>query len=243
MARTARKKSSIGAYHVILRGQKKLFPQNDDINEFFNTLRRYFDSDVSELFAYSIENKKIHLVFRSKKEINDVIKPLCTSFARFYNRTYNKSGKLFYDRFMSEPLESINEISDAVVFVHSKETADTSYYEYSEKENLCSVSSISSEKTKILNNSCKRFFLDDYASMSDRELKNYILNVLDKKDKKLTPDEKQEIVTICVSGNNLAKSRICSILGLNVNKVKDVSKRQKTNKRKNDNRELSVWLL
>jgi len=245
MARTGRKKSDIGAYHVILRGQKNLFSTDNDINEFFNLLTRYFSSGQSELYAYSIESKKIHLVFRTALSPNDLIKPLCTSYARYYNRTNSLSGKLFYDRFMSEPLSDFTEIAHCVIFVHSKQGAKTSYNEYTEQSFVCSSDSLKSslDKSIIENNIVVRFFIDDYTSMTDKQLKKYLLLAFSNGKKQLSPKDKQELIFAAVSKSNLSKSRVCRILDIDVSKVKEIKKREKKNTAPAKNNELSVWLL
>ena len=245
MARTARKMSSIDAYHIIIRGQKKLFLSQDDISEFFTGLKKYFNQNTAELYSYSIESKKIHLVFRLKTDINYVIKPLLTSYARYYNRVHKQKGKLFYDRYMSEPLNNNDAICDAVVFVHSK-SSDTSYNEYvSKKNNVCSVLSLrgASSYDNIIAKGPVKLLLDDYASMSDRELKNYILGLYGKKLSSLSSEEKKKIAAEVVSSSNLTKTRVCRLLDIGTAQLKDVSKREKKPQVQNNNRELSVWLL
>lgn len=247
MARTGRKKSSIGAYHVIIRGQKNLFPSDNDIFEFFNITKKYFDNQSAILYAYSLEDKKIHLVLKSAKELNEVMKPLCTCYARYYNRTYNKQGKLFYDRYMSEPLENSDEICDCVIFVHSKNTKNTSINEYTSKSELCAVDEMSKYHNKILEGTVKRFFNDDYASMSENELKKYLLKILNKKPQQLSKNEMEEFLGIFCANSNLSKARACRLLTINVSKAKNITKREpsanKNSNNKKPDRELSVWLL
>lgn len=245
MARKARKKSSIGAYHIILRGQKKLFVNKNDMQDFFELLKKYFTTDGTHLFGYSIEDKKIHLVFQSENELGFVVKPFCTSYARLYNRVNNKSGKLFYDRFMSEPLENTDEICDAVVFVHSKTTAITSYDEYKNEKKLCSVELLSNEEgyENIIGGNSVKLLLDDYSSMSDKELKNYILSTYQKTGTKLSTEDKIKLAADAVSHCNLSKSRVCNILDINVGGISHVKKRTKQPPKPENNRELSVWLL
>ena len=208
LARTGRIKSTIGAYHVILRGQKKVFAAEADINEFFYILKKHFDNNISELFAYSIEPKKIHLVLKSQIDINKLIKPICTSYARYINRVYSSNGKIFYDRFISEPLEDFSEITSAIIFLHNKKKCLTSYKEYSQSPDICSVTTIKRENTydDVLNNSCVRFFLDDYNSMSDKEILSTLLDISNKKLRELTKHDKNLLIEIAVKNSNLSKN-------------------------------------
>ena len=42
------------------------------------------------------------------------MKPVTTSYARYFNRTHEREGKLFADRFKSEPLETDEEIAECI---------------------------------------------------------------------------------------------------------------------------------
>ncbi len=42
------------------------------------------------------------------------VKSVVTSYARYFNRTYNREGKLFLGRFKSEPLETAEEIESCL---------------------------------------------------------------------------------------------------------------------------------
>ena len=243
MARSGRIKSTFGAYHVILRGQKKIFSSDADVNEFFSTLKKYFDNNISHLFAFSIEPKKIHLVLKSEIDINKLIKPLCTSYARYINRTRSNNGKIFYDRFISEPLENFDEITDAIIYVHNKLNAKTSYTEYHEKQEFCSINEIIKENKHdlIIKNKCKRFFIDDYMTMSDKELHSMLLACSEKKQKELSNDDKDYLIEIAVKNSNLSKTRVASILNVKTSNIRYIEKAPKKNQQQK--KELNYWLL
>lgn len=59
------------------------------------------------------------------------MKPVTTSYARYFNRTHNREGKLFAGRFKSEPLETEEEIEERLKDIKksdakkSRQTANT----------------------------------------------------------------------------------------------------------------------
>lgn len=119
MARTKREQSPIGAYHVLLRSAENLFPSDGDRAEFEQLCRKYFTSG-KRLYSLAMTNDRIHLVFADGGESpSAVIKPITTSYARYYNRTYKRTGKLFADRYKSRAAADTAELADFVIYVDS----------------------------------------------------------------------------------------------------------------------------
>ena len=113
MARTKRTTGISGVYHILLRGQDKLFTDDMDYQTFLRTLREYFDGSRSFLLGYTLLPNRAHLIIDSGREpLAALMKPLCTSYARYFNRTHQKTGKLFYDRYKSAPLENGNQLGE-----------------------------------------------------------------------------------------------------------------------------------
>lgn len=240
MARKGRIKSSEGIYHAVLRGESKLFFDDNDYLEFINTLRRYFVDTDSKLYAYSLEKNRVHLVFFTPDDIGSVMKPLCTSYARYINRAHKKSGKLFYDRYMSEPIDDIDTLEKAVVFVQEHKNAlYTSKSEYMKKADLCDVSKL---KGKIKEPFTVYAFIDDYASLSDKDLKSYIMSLGTQNIK----NSNEDLLDFALKYSNLSNTRVKNVLGLTKPvKVERVKKEEpKMEEPKKSNRqELSFWLL
>ena len=240
MARKGRVKSSEGIYHAVLRGESKLFFDDNDYIEFINTLRRYFVDTDSKLYAYSLEKNRVHLVFYTPENIGDVMKPLSTSYARYINRVHKKSGKLFYDRYMSEPIEDADTLEKTVIFVQEHKNAlYTSKSEYMNKADLCDVSKL---KGKIKEPFTVYAFIDDYASLSDKELKTYILSLGTQNIK----NSNEELLEFAIKHSNLSNTRVKNVLGLTkpvkVEKVKKPEPKKEEPKKSN-RQELSFWLL
>lgn len=103
MAREARKLSSTGMYFIKLTGET-LFKTEEDKSVFIEMLEKYFAE--GEIYGYDLSEKEIRLVVKeAPKGISMTMKPLTTSYARYFNRTHNIAGKLFHGRFISIPIE------------------------------------------------------------------------------------------------------------------------------------------
>ena len=66
MARTARRLSSSGIYHVMIRGneKKEIFLDNRDRLRFLDTLYRMKEAKNYEVYAYCLMSNHIHLLMR-----------------------------------------------------------------------------------------------------------------------------------------------------------------------------------
>ncbi len=246
MARKGRIKSSTGIYHTVLRGEKDLFYCENDYIEILNVIKKYLETTNSRLFAYSLEKNKIHLVFYTPGEISMLMKPLLTSYARYINRVHKKTGKLFYDRYISEPIEDDDILKKVVIFVNEqKKTSYTSKDEYFNKAELCDFSKFDKKAiTEIKNPLVIYPFVDDYQAMSDTELKGYLKSI------NIGNLTKNEICQIATKYSNISMARVNKIFNLvKVNKIKKVEHKpvepvsQQEEPVRQKKQELSVWLL
>lgn len=120
MAREARKISKSGNYYVVLRGEE-LFLTGEDKKQFAKILEKNFATGI--VHDYYISKDEIRLVVKEgDKGISMTMKPLTTSYARYFNRVHDREGKLFRGRFLSEPLETEEEIKECIKNLKSKKT-------------------------------------------------------------------------------------------------------------------------
>lgn len=146
MARKAREKSESGLYHIVLKGNNRLlFVEDDDYRCFLSLLTRLAERDCAEVYAYCLFSETAHLVCKEGlRPLGEWVKALVSAYAVRCNQKYDRVGKLFYDRFLSEPLESDSDLCDAVRFVHRLPLAYnreitylyTSYNNYVNKKGL-----------------------------------------------------------------------------------------------------------
>lgn len=112
MAREARKIGISGNYYVVLRGEE-LFVTDEDKKMFSEILEKNFATGI--VHAIYMSRGEIRLVVKvGEKGISMMMKPVTTSYARYFNKTHNREGRLFIGRFKSEPLESDEEVKTAI---------------------------------------------------------------------------------------------------------------------------------
>lgn len=243
MARTARKLSDSGMYHILLRGVCEIFKEEADRNFFKSLLEKYFSGDDCILLGCRFFEKKVHLVVKENKStVSDAIKSLCTAYARYFNRTRNSEGKLFDGRYKSEPIETGEELKSCLRYIYRGK-----YIEYVEDE------SIKDKFTKKeIEKAEKILGMDDYASMTKEEMLSVIEYLCggDENFEKLKAEEKAMFFH---GRDEKSRVRIGLVLrALDVEKIKKVSKKAPENikqkkdekpKEKPKKKELSVWLL
>lgn len=110
MARQARQKSPTGMYNVIMRGNDVLFRDDEDYKRFLDLMNKY----IHKIYGFSLTKNLICMVIgESSNGISVDLKPLTTSYARYFNKKYNTDGKLFYGRFKSEPIENEEQLKNS----------------------------------------------------------------------------------------------------------------------------------
>lgn len=154
MARKARERSESGMYHVVLKGNDKLlFAEDDDYRFFLALLKKVTERDYMEIYAYCLFSETAHLVIKEGlRECGDSLKSLISAYAVRCNEKYGRSGKLFYDRYVSEPIESDEELADAVRFTHRLplKAGEPLSYPYSSYGNYVAKKGLRSDALGIL---------------------------------------------------------------------------------------------
>ena len=121
MPRKAREKSESGIYHVLLRGinRETIFSEEEDCRKFLEVLAAAKEAGGFLLFGYCLMNNHIHLLVKEADEpLPQIIKRIGVRFVYWYNMKYGRSGPLFQDRYMSEPVESGRYFLTVLRFIH-----------------------------------------------------------------------------------------------------------------------------
>ena len=130
MARQARKESSTGIFHVMMRGinHQNIFEEPEDYYQFIATLDRmrvHYDEDGSPsginctYYAYCLMSNHFHLLIREREErVVETIKRIAGSYVYYYNRKHGRDGHLFKERFKSEPVNDMSYFTTLLRYIH-----------------------------------------------------------------------------------------------------------------------------
>ncbi|MFA5636602.1 MAG: transposase [Anaerovoracaceae bacterium] len=108
MPRQARRKSSTGIYHVMLRGVDKraILLDEQDNKKFIQHLKKSKTDGGFELYAYCLMTNHVHLLIKENEEIGNSIKRISVRYAAWHSKKYDRIGHLFQNRYLSEPIEN-----------------------------------------------------------------------------------------------------------------------------------------
>lgn len=122
MPRKPRTLSSTGIYHIILRfvNQHIIFEETSDYQKFLFILsdcKKKYDIDI---YAYCLMDNHVHLLLRLPDDrLSSFFQSLGTTFVRWYNNKYSRSGHLFQDRFYSSAIEGGRAFLSALIYIHN----------------------------------------------------------------------------------------------------------------------------
>lgn len=121
MPRTAREKSSLCIYHVILRGvnHQIIFEDDYDYLQFISILKYYKPLCAFKIYAYCLMDNHIHLLIENTTfELDKIMKKIEVKFVRWYNQKYQRIGNLFQDRYKSEPVNDMKYFQTVFRYIH-----------------------------------------------------------------------------------------------------------------------------
>ncbi len=269
MARTKREQSPIGMYHVLLRSEENLFVSAEDKAEFEALCKTYF-SGKRKLYSLAMMSDRIHMIFSDGGDgISEIIKPLTTSYARYYNRTYNRTGKLFTDRYKSVAATAVSDIADSVIYVDSTYEVSSVSDKAAFFKDICKKS----EYEKRMAGKLEKVCMDSFDTFSKQDIIAIICRMVGISMAELdamTSKEKREAVRVAAVCKWVSIRRMSEALGLEgavsretpkkapAKKAPPAKKSEKKTEKKPDekptvqveekeekprNNNLSVWLL
>ncbi len=111
-------------YHIYNQGNNKenIFKEEKNYNYFLKLLIKHVVK-YSDIYCYCLLKNHFHLIIKTKEKIED--KKIQQSFSNFFNaysksinKSYNRSGSLFRDRFKRKIIENENYFKQLIIYIH-----------------------------------------------------------------------------------------------------------------------------
>jgi len=228
MPRQARKRSTSGIYHIMLRGinHQILFEDDEDREKFLETINQYKQKSGYEIFGYCLMNNHVHLIMKEGTELlENTMKRIGVSYVFWYNWKYKRSGHLFQDRFKSEPIEDDRYLLTVLKYIHQNPikagmVEDLSKYQWSSYIEYVSMPRIVDKSFVLeifLNNEQQ---LKDYLSHDNNEANEHVLEM--RVDRRVTDEEAGAIIK-----RNLGKMTLSELRQVDKDKRDEIVSRLK----------------
>ena len=163
-----------------------------------------------------------------------------------HNRTYQREGKLFYDRLKSEPINSEEELRDVVAFVNAISARIDEKYQFSSLSGtgreICVPGLLS--QWELLDTRVTEMFVEDYDCLSLEEIGQYIFllcGVYPKDFATLSADKQKDALLKLTKKRWIAKNKLYDIL--KINRPRAVLEPTQKEAPQDKDQGLSVWLL
>jgi REP element-mobilizing transposase RayT len=238
MPRIARKKSSSGIYHVMLRGidKRDIFLSKRDYQKFIDYVEKARGKSGFLVYAYCLMTNHVHLLLKTGyEEIGNIVRRIAVGYAQYHNMRNGRTGHLFQNRFRSEAVENDAYFIMVLRYIHQnplkagiveaiEDYKWSSYKEYINKEKGKLVDPAfamgffenveSFEKYMTEENEDKCLDYNPKPRYTDEELKEAVLNYADSVERlhELNKKTRDEIIRMIKANTRASNRQLSGVL-------------------------------
>lgn len=111
-------------YHIFNRGNNKqhIFFETKNYAYFLSLIKKYLIG-VCDIYAYCLLKNHFHLLVKTKenfsaKFISQAFSNCFNSYSKAINKSYNRTGSLFQDRFQRKMIDNEVYLRKVIVYIH-----------------------------------------------------------------------------------------------------------------------------
>lgn len=123
MPRKSRKDINSEFLHIMVQGLNKeyIFNQEKEIEKYFDLLSENIEKFKLKIVAYCIMNNHVHLLTFSNDTngISKFMQKINTKYAIYYNKSHNRCGYVFRNRYKSEEIYSRAHLLSCINYIHN----------------------------------------------------------------------------------------------------------------------------
>ena len=249
MPRSARREVYSKFFHIMIQGIDKeyIFQRDIEIRTYLKYLKEKIKDKNLQIIAYCIMNNHAHFLIYTEdiKEISKLMSQINTKYAMFYNKSHNRCGIVFRNRYRSEQIVSYSHLISCANYIHNNpvkarmclKKADykySSYNEYIDKSNLLNKDAIYDifrtydvHIEDILKGKYESYNFIEYIDKNNKEKnkENVLEEFLEKNDIKKIEDiinskeQLKRLSYILHVENHFTQKEIAEVLGVNRLKI------------------------
>ena len=122
MPRERRKKSCNDVYHIVSKGNSKIYILQSDIDKrrYLSLMKNKKDKYGVKIYAYCIMSNHVHILLKSGYESLPLyMKEVNQEYAVYYNVKYDKKGHVFQSRYYSSCVENEEYLLCCIRYIHN----------------------------------------------------------------------------------------------------------------------------
>jgi putative transposase len=143
LPRAARVKLQDAIYHVMARSISEIdmFKEDIDKKKYLALVKKYQELYKFRVYGYCLMSNHLHFIIDANgSDISKVMHSINFSYAQYFNRTHNRRGHLFQDRFKSKIITDDKYLIVASAYVHNNPMDISNYKNCPEKYEFSSLS-------------------------------------------------------------------------------------------------------
>ena len=109
-------------YHIIIRGINKqnIFWEDIDKQKFLKEMKNVKEMYKFKIYAFVLMDNHVHLtIFDNNNNISQIMHKLCTIYAIYFNKKYDRTGHVFQNRFKNICVDTETYLLDLVRYIHN----------------------------------------------------------------------------------------------------------------------------
>lgn len=238
--------SANGVYHVVVKGNNKndIFCDDEDNMKFLHVLQDMQSEGKIDCYAFCLMVNHAHVMLRVKEDsISEVMRSIMLRYVKWYNNKYERTGRLFEDRFFSNPVTNLRYFMAGLQYIYNNPVkaglcSSVAEYKWSSFRQLFmqenDIPNLSLSINRMLSRDEALRVLDENLELEAWEPREHLLDTaafnlvketVDIEDWKDIQNLDKDQISLCVKmlrekGAN--KKQICRVLGItryNVNKL------------------------
>lgn len=188
MPRIGRKNLNTSFFHIIVQGLNKeyIFKNIRYIKEYRKLILNNISKYDVKIIAYCIMNNHAHILLYTERteEMAGYMKSINTIYARYYNKSENRVGFVFRNRYQTEPIYNEEYLLNCIGYIHNnpvkaKMVNSPSEYKYSSYNDYVHNNGIAVKDTLKLVFGSEDNYMETYNAIHKEEydFKDYIENI------------------------------------------------------------------
>ena len=109
-------------YHIYNRGNNRapIFLESENYFFFIQRLHKYFSKGPIDLLAYCLMPNHFHLLvtFQYPVDFSNLMRSFSSSYAKSFNRFYNRTGHLFEGDYQAKVIEKESYLRNVICYIH-----------------------------------------------------------------------------------------------------------------------------